>query len=87
MADVLVVPALQLGHPVPFVVLVKARDRTLHRNPPALLGPCTALPGDDIILVGKHLTAESALCGEILPGQDNIGRLECFPRSVASILE
>src|SRR5437762_2637389 len=34
-ADVLVVPALQLGHPVPFLILVEARNPTLHRDPPA----------------------------------------------------
>jgi hypothetical protein len=34
MSDVLVVPALQLGHPVPLLVLVEARDPTLHRDPP-----------------------------------------------------
>jgi hypothetical protein len=33
MPDVLVVPALQLGDPVPLAVLVKARDTTLHRDP------------------------------------------------------
>ena len=32
--DVLVVSALQLGHPVPLRVLVKARDPTLHPDPP-----------------------------------------------------
>jgi hypothetical protein len=37
-ADVLVVAALQLGHPVPFFVLVVARDRTLHRESPVSVG-------------------------------------------------
>lgn len=32
-ADMLVVSALQLGDPVPLLVLVKARDPTLHRSP------------------------------------------------------
>ncbi len=33
-ADMLVVPALQLGDPVPLLVLVKARNATLHCGPP-----------------------------------------------------
>src|SRR5579859_1018944 len=40
-ADVLVVPALQLGHPVPLLVPVVARDWTLHPAPPRP-GPAAA---------------------------------------------
>ena len=35
--DVLVVPALQFGDPVSFLVLVEARDLTFHRNSPRSL--------------------------------------------------
>jgi hypothetical protein len=38
-ADVLVVPALQLGDPVPLAVLVEARDPTFHHDPRDMRSP------------------------------------------------
>src|SRR5262249_28365772 len=50
--DVLVVPTLQFGDPVPFLVLVEARDLTFHRNSPrSLSGRVARLLG---LVLGKR---------------------------------
>src|SRR5262245_43279430 len=52
MTDVLVVPTLQFGDPVPFLVLVEARDLTFHRNSPrSLSGRVARLLG---LVLGKR---------------------------------
>src|SRR5262249_58199708 len=52
MTDVLVVATIQFGDPVPFLVLVEARDVTIHRNSPrSLPGPGARLLG---LVLGKR---------------------------------
>src|SRR5262249_59266325 len=72
MTDVLVVPTLQFGDPVPFLVLVEARDLTFHRNSPRslsvqvprllglVLGKRPAVAIAPITLPSRSLTTEKA---------------------------